>query len=63
MSRFAVLAVLLAATACGLTLSAEAPTPPPVSDVAAYASSLPIGSTAPAFNVTEVKGGKVLCFL
>ncbi|MGQ9525544.1 MAG: hypothetical protein ACUVTZ_12000 [Armatimonadota bacterium] len=64
MAKLAVLLVLVSAVVGTAVTAADAPanaTPPP--DVAAYASSLPIGTVAPAFNVMEVRSGSVLCFL
>jgi len=63
MAKLAGLVILISVMSSCALLGAEAPTTAGAGDVAAYASSLPIGSVAPAFNVTEVRGGKVLCFL
>ncbi|MEJ5253107.1 MAG: hypothetical protein HPY54_14505 [Chthonomonadetes bacterium] len=60
----------LALVAGGLVLAgfatvAQQQTTPAVdpSNPAAFASSLPVGAVAPAFNVTNVVTGETLCYL
>ncbi len=60
----------LALVAGGLVLAgfatvAQQQTTPAVdaSNPAAFASSLPVGTVAPAFNVTNVVTGETLCYL
>lgn len=67
MKRVKLLALVAGGVALGLaftSLAQQEPAPAvDASNPAVFASSLPVGATAPAFDVTNVVTGQTLCYL
>lgn len=65
--RMKLLALVAGSVALGMaftSLAQQQPaTPVDASNPAVFASSLPVGATAPAFDVTNVVTGETLCYL
>lgn len=67
MTRAKLLALIAAGLALGAGFATVAQQEPAsaadASNPAVFASSLPVGTTAPAFNVTNIVTGETLCYL
>lgn len=67
MKRTRLFALVAGGVALGLAFTALAQQEPApavdASNPAVFASSLPVGATAPAFDVTNVVTGETLCYL